>query len=89
MPRYSFFIFHFPKTSMNDQFKIYDTKMKQVIMLDKIITDCREANVLFFGEDHNDSAGHFLEDTLFKLLHKAYNNNKSYKSCCDLKQLVM
>jgi len=60
---------------MNDQFKIYDTKIKQTIGLDKIIADCIDANVLFFGEDHNDSAGHYLEDTLFKLLYKAYNKN--------------
>jgi len=70
-----FYRFSFSQTGMDAQFKIYDTKTKQVITIDKIIADCANANVLFFGEDHNDSAGHYLEDTIFKTLYKAYGNN--------------
>jgi uncharacterized iron-regulated protein len=30
------------------------------------------ADVLFFGEEHNDSAGHYLENKIFRALHTAY-----------------
>jgi uncharacterized iron-regulated protein len=59
---------------MVENFKIYDTKTKQVITIDKIIADCAEANVLFFGEEHNDSAGHYLEAEIFKALHKQFGD---------------
>jgi len=60
--------------SINDQFKIYDTKSKQVIGIDRIIADCANADVLFFGEEHNDSAGHWLEAEIFKGLHKQFGD---------------
>src|SRR5690242_14746052 len=55
-----------------DHYKIYDTRTKQVITLDKIIEDCASANVLFFGEEHNDSACHYMEKTIFEALDKQY-----------------
>jgi len=47
-------------------FKAYDVKKQQVISLDNIISDITDANVLFFGEEHNDSIGHLLEATIFE-----------------------
>ncbi len=32
------------------------------------------ANVLFFGEEHNDSAGHYLENKIFRALHARYGD---------------
>lgn len=55
-------------------YKIYDVKKQKTINLDDIVTDMANANVLFFGEEHNDSIGHYLEITLFKKLATAYNN---------------
>ena len=46
--------------SLNAHYKIYDTRTKQTITIDKIVADMADADVLFFGEEHNDSAGHFL-----------------------------
>src|SRR5689334_19385300 len=57
---------------IEDHYKIYDTRTKQVITLDKIIEDCAKANVLFFGEEHNDSACHYMEKTIFEALDKRY-----------------
>lgn len=57
---------------MEDHYKIYDTRTKQVISLDKIIDDCANANVLFFGEEHNDSACHYMEKVIFEALDKKY-----------------
>ncbi len=58
--------------SMSIHYKIYDTRAKQIVNIDKIIADCEDADVLFFGEEHNDSAGHYLENKIFQALHKKY-----------------
>ena len=58
--------------SMSNHYKIYDTRSKQIITIDKIVTDMANADVLFFGEEHNDSAGHFLENKIFSALHAQY-----------------
>ena len=60
------------QNKIEDHYKIYDTRTKQVITLDKIIEDCAKANVLFFGEEHNDSAGHYMEKMIFEALDKKY-----------------
>lgn len=59
---------------MDVNFKIYDTRIKQVITIDKIVADCANANVLFFGEEHDDSTCHYLEHIIFEALHKQYGN---------------
>jgi uncharacterized iron-regulated protein len=64
----------FSQTAISDHFKIYDTRTKQIISLDKIISDCVNVDVLFFGEEHNDSAGHYLEAEIFKALHKQFGD---------------
>ena len=64
----------FGQDSMSIHFKIYDTKTKQIVTLDKIVTDMADADVLFFGEEHNDSAGHYLENKIFRALHSAYGD---------------
>ena len=69
------FIFSLPayaQDSMNAHYKIYDTRTKQIVTIDKIVTDMADADVLFFGEEHNDSAGHYLENKIFRALHAQY-----------------
>ena len=58
--------------SMSIHYKIYDTRTKQIITIDKIIADVADVDVLFFGEEHNDSAGHYLENRIFRALHAQY-----------------
>jgi uncharacterized iron-regulated protein len=57
---------------LSKHYKIYDVKKQKNINLDDIITDLADANVLFFGEEHNDSIGHYLEATIFKKMAIAY-----------------
>jgi uncharacterized iron-regulated protein len=57
---------------MSKHYKVYDVKKQKTINLDDIISDLANANVLFFGEEHNDSIGHYLEATLFKKMAAAY-----------------
>ena len=59
---------------LNQHYKVYDVKRKQIIQLDDIVADMAKADVLFFGEEHNDSIGHYLEVTLFKKLATTYQN---------------
>lgn len=60
--------------NMESHYKIYDTRTKQIITIDKIVTDMANADVLFFGEEHNDSAGHYLENKIFRALYASYGN---------------
>ncbi|GGI28583.1 ChaN family lipoprotein [Pedobacter mendelii] len=61
----------FAQTSISD-YKIYDVKKQKIISLDDIIIDMEKADVLFFGEDHNDSIGHNLETEIFKKLSEKF-----------------
>lgn len=54
---------------ISSHYKIYDVKKQKSISIDDIVADMDQADVLFFGEDHNDSVGHYLEAALFKKLH--------------------
>lgn len=62
----------FSQDSMLVHYKIYDTKAKQVVQVDKIVSRMAEADVLFFGEEHNDSIGHYLENKIFRELVSVY-----------------
>lgn len=59
---------------IRQHFKVYDVKKQKTISLDDIVADMTTADVLFFGEEHNDSIGHYLEINLFKKLATAYGN---------------
>jgi len=55
------------KLSEND-YIIYSVKKGKEINLKTIIKDFKSATVLFFGEEHNDSIGHQLQNLLFKMM---------------------
>jgi len=62
----------FCQTGMEQHYKIYSTAQKKLVDADAIIADMANADVLFFGEEHNDSTGHYLEHVLFEKLCKKY-----------------
>ena len=64
----------FSQTGIENHYKIYDTHTKQLTSIDKIAAACANADVIFFGEEHNDSAGHYLEASIFKALYNQYGN---------------
>jgi uncharacterized iron-regulated protein len=64
----------FSQSGIEKHFKIYDTHSRQITTIDKIAEDCKNINVLFFGEEHNDSAGHYLETAIFEALHEIYGD---------------
>ena len=57
---------------MSPYYKIYDTRTKKITTLDQIAENMSSANVVFFGEEHNDSTGHYLEQTFLKKLIEKY-----------------
>ncbi len=57
---------------ISKHYKIYDVKKKATISLDEIVKDLANADVLFFGEEHNDSIGHYLEASLFQKIAIAF-----------------
>jgi uncharacterized iron-regulated protein len=52
-------------------YKIYDTRAKKEISIDELVIEFGRADVLFFGEEHDDSIGHILEAEIFERSHKA------------------
>ncbi|UEG55253.1 ChaN family lipoprotein [Mucilaginibacter daejeonensis] len=53
-------------------YKIYDTTRQKEITTDEVVALMDKADVLFYGEEHNDSVGHKLELELFSKLVQRY-----------------
>lgn len=68
------FPFFAQSQDISQHYKVYDVKKQKTISLDDIVANMANADVLFFGEEHNDSIGHYLEINLFKKLAVAYGN---------------
>lgn len=57
---------------MSKHYKVYDVKKNTLTSLDSIVQQMHKADVLFFGEEHNDSTGHFLEAEILKKMTAAF-----------------
>ncbi|MEM8901461.1 MAG: ChaN family lipoprotein [Bacteroidota bacterium] len=53
-------------------YKIYSTADQKEISLEALVADVSDADVLFFGEQHDDSMAHFLQNELYKALLESY-----------------
>lgn len=62
----------FCQEPMAQHYKIYNTAKQRLATADDIINDLDKADVLFFGEEHNDSTAHYLESLLFKKIADKY-----------------
>lgn len=58
--------------SLAGNYKIYSSSKQKLVTVDEVVNDIANADVLFFGEEHNDSTGHYLEYILFKKLAEKY-----------------
>lgn len=65
-------LFSLSQDSLSAHYKIYSSSKQKIIPLDEIVNDMNKADVLFFGEEHNDSTGHYLEQVIFKKLAEKY-----------------
>lgn len=62
----------FCQEDFSRHYKIYDTKNQKIISAQDIIGEMGTADVLFFGEEHNDSSCHVLERIIFTDLAAKY-----------------
>ncbi len=65
-------VYVFSQDSLSSHYKIYSTSKQKLVAVDDIVNDMANADVLFFGENHNDSTGHYLEFMVFKKLAAKY-----------------
>jgi len=62
----------FCQPNTTEHYKIYSTAEQKQVSIDDIVNKMADADVLFFGEEHNDSTGHILEFTILKKLSEKY-----------------
>src|ERR1051326_5379317 len=55
-------------------YRIYSVKLGKEVTLNDVVADMKNYDVLFYGEEHNDSVTHYLERTLFELMHSQFND---------------
>lgn len=58
-----------------DKFKIYDVRLGQEVKIDDLAIAMDQFDVIFVGEEHNDSVCHFFQKQLFAALHKKFQKN--------------
>lgn len=56
-------------------YKIYSVKLAKEVNVNDIIEDMKNNDVLFYGEEHNDSVTHYLESKIFESLFQKYQSN--------------
>lgn len=61
-------------TLSEKNYKIYSVKEGKEVSLNDIVNDIKNYDVVFYGEEHNDSVTHFLEKSLFTALYNKYNS---------------
>jgi uncharacterized iron-regulated protein len=61
-------------TLSDKNYRVYSVKQNKEVTLDDIISDMQNYNVLFYGEEHNDSVTHYLEKTVFEKMAAKYGD---------------
>lgn len=56
-------------------YRIYSVKLAKEVSVNEIVDDMKTNDVLFYGEEHNDSVTHYLENKIFETLFQKYSNN--------------
>lgn len=63
-----------PLVSYGQSYRVYDTRRGEEINIAELVERCGDVDVLFFGEQHNDSIAHLLQDTIYAELLTAYDD---------------
>ncbi len=56
-------------------YRIYSVKQAKEVTLNDIAEEMKNYDILFFGEEHNDSVTHYLEKTMFELLYSKFGSS--------------
>jgi len=70
-----FFSFSSSAQLSEKNYKIYSVKAGKEVTLEEIAADMKTAQVLFYGEEHNDSVTHYLENKMLITLQKTYGSS--------------
>ncbi|MCD6011280.1 MAG: hypothetical protein K0Q79_1142 [Flavipsychrobacter sp.] len=62
------------KLSENN-YRVYSVKQAKEVSLNDIADDMKAHDVLFFGEEHNDSVTHYLERAMLELMYEKFKEN--------------
>ena len=68
-------IFSEEKNLSEDNYRIYSVEHSEVVSIERIVEDFGDYDVIFFGEEHNDSVAHYLEYLLLKKLCNKYGTS--------------
>ncbi len=55
-------------------YRVFDTRAGKEVSLEALIESMAQSDVLFYGEEHNDSVTHYLEHKIFSLLYEKYGS---------------
>lgn len=55
-------------------YRIYSTSLQKEISVEDVVNAMEDYDVLFFGEEHNDSVTHYLENKIFETLFQKYKD---------------
>jgi uncharacterized iron-regulated protein len=58
-------------------YRVYSVKLEKEVSINNIIEDMKTYDVLFYGEEHNDSVTHYLEHKILEGLYGKYSNSIS------------
>jgi uncharacterized iron-regulated protein len=65
----------FAQDKLSDKnYRVYSVKQGKEVSLNDIVNDMANYDVVFYGEEHNDSVTHYLEKTLFELLYGKFSD---------------
>ena len=53
---------------------VQSTKLKKAVGLKDILADMKNYDVIFFGEEHNDSVAHYLEFELYSKMYESFGD---------------
>ena len=62
------FVLHIQAQVTEKNYRIYSVKLSKEIGINEIVEDMNNADVLFYGEEHNDSVTHFFHFEPFKVV---------------------
>ena len=65
------------KKLSENNYRIYSVKLAKEVLLNDIAEEMKNYDVLFFGEEHNDSVGHYLKLELLKKMYESYGDKIS------------
>ncbi len=61
-------------TLSGKNYRIFSVKSNKEVSIDSIIEDMKNYDVLFYGEEHNDSVTHYLEKTIFEKMNVRFGS---------------